>query len=348
MIKAGPSMLPHYAHHPNSDCSIAKGGEGPYHELGKLQLYSWLHRQGYKVQLESYLPSVQQRPDLLLEARDKRIAIEYQCCRISPEIIEKRSKGYQDEKVIPFWILGGNLLNRKKPHTLTLSPFEQLFFHRFHDEYPPTLFFYCSNARQFATFQNPYTISKTKMVGSLSFIQASHTNLSSLISPKPDLTPSFLCTYWLREKQKLRQRLCSNLKNPKDRQFQQWLYMNRLHPSTLTSYANLPIRSQFVLPTEPYVWQTRWLIDHLHPIEIGGCITISSKQLSAQHKLLPLIPYESDPLKEYAQLLCMLGLLEYQGNGVYKKLKSIDFPTSVPEALKQDRKVMERLSEVST
>jgi len=347
MVKAGPRMLPHYAHQPGSKCSIAKGGEGPYHELGKLQLLSWLKQQGYDVYLESYISSIQQRPDILIKARRKRIAVEYQCCRISSEIIEKRTQGYLKEGMIPLWILGGNLLNRKKSHTLNISPFEQLFFHQFHDQYPPSLFFYCSNARQFAVFQNPYAISATKMLGSLTFLQSSQCNLSSLITPHMDITSSFLCTYWLREKQKLRQRpvSVSNSKNPKDLQFRQWLYINRLHPSTLPAYAHLPVQTQFSLASPPFVWQTRWLVDQLHPVQVGDCISISPKQLLSQQNSFPLIPYSFEPLEEYAQLLCSLGLLEYQKQGVYKKISEITIPTSVPEALRQDREVMERLSE---
>jgi len=345
MIKAGPRMLPHYAHRPGSNCSVAKGGEGPYHELGKLQLFSWLKQQGYEVELESYIPSIQQRPDILVKAKGKKIAIEYQCCRISLEIIEKRIAGYQNEEIIPLWILGGNLLNRKKPHTLSLSSFEQLFFHQFHDQYPPSLFFYCSNARQFAVFQNPYSITTTKMLGSLSFLQASQCNLSSLISPKRNITPSFLCAYWLREKQKLRKSPVGNSKNPNDVQFRQWLYINRLHPSTLPAYAHLPVPSQFSISPVPSVWQTRWLVDQLHPVQVGDTVSISSKQLSSQQKSFPLIRYTFEPLKEYADLLCALGVLETQKEGIYKKVTDIPFPTSVPEALRQDREVMEKLSE---
>jgi len=345
LIKAGPRTLPHYAHKPGSSCSVAQGGEGPYHELGKLQLLSWLKQQGYEVYLESFIPSIQQRPDILVKARGKRIAIEYQCCRISSEIIEKRTSGYQKEGIIPLWILGGNLLNRKKPHTLALAPFEQLFFHQFNDQYPPSLFYYCSNARQFAVFQNPYALSSTRMLGSLSFLQASQCTFSSLIAPQKSITPSFMCTYWLREKQKLRKRPVYHSKNPKDIQFRQWLYMNRLHPSTLPAYAHLPVLSQFSLTTEPFIWQTRWLVDHLHRIQVGESFHITSRSSLSQEKTFPLIQSSFNPLQEYAQLLCKLGLLEQQGKEAYRKILEIPFPTTVPEALRQDREVMERLSE---
>src|SRR5699024_6892259 len=82
IIKAGEKTIPHFAHFSKSVC-INKSGEGMQHQKGKLLLYSWLQKQSIDVQIEYYLPEIKQRPDLFFSIGDKKVAIEFQCVKIS-------------------------------------------------------------------------------------------------------------------------------------------------------------------------------------------------------------------------------------------------------------------------
>src|SRR5690625_2120567 len=64
MIRVGKQVVPHFAHYPKSKCPETSGGEGPYHENGKLLLYKWLKSQYLHVELEPYLKNIKQQPDL--------------------------------------------------------------------------------------------------------------------------------------------------------------------------------------------------------------------------------------------------------------------------------------------
>src|SRR5699024_8199633 len=112
IVRAGPKVIPHFAHRSVVKC-MASGGEGAYHEQGKLILYNWLRKQGFHVKLEHYLPDIKQRPDLFLQIGKKNIAIEFQCVPLSTKEIMKRNAGYHRLQITPIWILGANLYKRK-------------------------------------------------------------------------------------------------------------------------------------------------------------------------------------------------------------------------------------------
>jgi len=59
---------------------------------------------------EYYLPQLKQRPDILVNGK---IAIEYQCAKISSKILENRVLGYKSIKIRSIWILGENYLKDK-------------------------------------------------------------------------------------------------------------------------------------------------------------------------------------------------------------------------------------------
>src|SRR5690625_2465352 len=102
IVKAGPKVIPHFAHYQATNCT-ASGGEGTYHEQGKLLLFQWLRRQRLAVQLEKYLPAINQRPDLLLTINQRQIAIEFQCSRVPSRQIRQRNQGYKQAGIIPLW-----------------------------------------------------------------------------------------------------------------------------------------------------------------------------------------------------------------------------------------------------
>src|SRR5690625_1757035 len=131
MIKSGSKTIPHFAHYPNTNCPANTYGEGPYHKKGKLLLYRWLKKQKLNVSLEKYIPKINQQPDLFLTINEKKIAIEYQCSKISAQEILTRNRGYLNAGIQPIWILGANLFRRKTAYHLRLDQFTLKFVHQF-------------------------------------------------------------------------------------------------------------------------------------------------------------------------------------------------------------------------
>jgi len=82
-MKLGTQKSWHFAYKKVDSCLAFYEAESVYHMHGKELLYRWLKRQDFHVDIERYLPVIQQRPDIYVERADRKIAIEYQCA-ISP------------------------------------------------------------------------------------------------------------------------------------------------------------------------------------------------------------------------------------------------------------------------
>lgn len=99
--------------------------ERDIHFQGKRILFSLLKLLKPKKLLEEfYLPTIQQRPDLLMN----QTAFEYQCARINVKTLNSRIRGYQQIGLNSIWVLGGHYLNRKltKEHLKFIS-YSQIF-----------------------------------------------------------------------------------------------------------------------------------------------------------------------------------------------------------------------------
>src|SRR5690625_4670985 len=84
MIKAGIKVIPHFAHYAKTDCPSYRGGEGPYHERGKLLLYEWLKAQNIHVELEVYLKDIQRSEEHTSELQSRGHLV----CRL---LLEKKN-----------------------------------------------------------------------------------------------------------------------------------------------------------------------------------------------------------------------------------------------------------------
>lgn len=109
IFKKGVINQPHFAHKRQSFCQYFSEGETSEHIKGKLLLYEWFKREKFKVKLELFIPELKQRPDLFINYKETRIAIEFQCSPISKKIIKKRTRGYIEKGIKVIWILGKKL-----------------------------------------------------------------------------------------------------------------------------------------------------------------------------------------------------------------------------------------------
>ena len=105
-FRIGTYKIPHFAHHPQANCiNRFSEGESENHLMGKEQLYNFFKDKSLHTELEPYLSSIQQRPDLLITSEDgRRFAIEFQCSPISYKNYTDRTIGYQKTNITPIWI----------------------------------------------------------------------------------------------------------------------------------------------------------------------------------------------------------------------------------------------------
>ena len=106
IIKNGLVMRPHFSHKQCQSCDSFSENESEEHLLGKEVLAKNCDKFGLTYELEAYLPSIQQRPDILVEGN---IAVEFQCSTLSIKRLKERTSSYLQNGYQVIWLLGNNL-----------------------------------------------------------------------------------------------------------------------------------------------------------------------------------------------------------------------------------------------
>lgn len=345
-IKAGDKMIPHFAHYSNSACPSNERGEGKYHEQGKLLLYQWLNSQGMDVRLEEYIPSIQQRPDVLLKINKKQIAIEYQCARISTEEIRNRNRGYRSIGIIPIWILGANRLERKTKQHIKIDSFAQNFIHQYTSNSPSVIYYFCPETLRFIIMQDIIFTRNGHAIGKLKIVDIRNLHFKDLFI-LDYLGSSTLYANWKKEKERFRLQPRKQVYGM-ELEWRQWLYLKRMHIENLPSIIYLPVSTQYRLKTNLWDWQSRICLDILDPIRIGGVVSFQRiayhvRKYLKSPTLFPLIRSEEHPIKEYLQILIQIGILTELLDERYQKLKPLTYYQHIEEAMKGDEVLIQQL-----
>lgn len=121
-FKNGQVKLPHFAHVSLATCQVFSENESAQHLALKRRLYHWFS-QTEQVEIEQYLPDLQQTPDLLVNGA---LAIEIQCSSLSISRLRDRTATYQAHGYTVLWLMGqdlwlGESLTQLKQHFLYYS-----------------------------------------------------------------------------------------------------------------------------------------------------------------------------------------------------------------------------------
>src|SRR5699024_5361090 len=173
------------------------------HEKGKLLLYQWLKKHNVDVRLEHYLPNIQQQPDLFLQLNKQRIAIEYQCSKIPITQLQKRNKGYQNAGITPIWILGPNQFKRDRSNRLHVNSFILQCMHQFNAFNTFTIYFFCTNSRQYLIIQNVYLLGRGRACAVFQFKKLEELLFTHLFHPQP-LERKQVSQMWTKAKRNFR------------------------------------------------------------------------------------------------------------------------------------------------
>src|SRR5699024_4936516 len=340
IVRAGPKVIPHFAHRSVVKC-MASGGEGAYHEQGKLILYNWLRKQGFHVKLEHYLPDIKQRPDLFLQIGKKNIAIEFQCVPLSTKEIMKRNAGYHRLQITPIWILGANLYKRKTNDVLIIPPYQQSYMHQFSKTNTTFLFYFCPSKKLFNIIYTPYFHKKNEAVVTQGFIPMQNINFPQLFQEK-QMNIQALRKRWKGEKKRFR--LQSHQTYGAERKWQYWLYEKGWNRQALPSIVYMPIRSQWRMKAPLWQWQSYFVLEFLNDLPLYDKFTYWEAEEMIAHwmydeALFPLMLQVSKPLEEYLQLLCTVKILKKSTDESYEKIREIEFFHHIEDAIKGDNEL---------
>lgn len=106
MLKCGKKVHPHFAHYATCQRSLLSENETIEHLQGKQMIYDMCCACQLVAHLEMYLPDLKQRPDIFITYGTRQIAVEFQCSRLAMEVMQQRTKGYQQAGIEVIWILG--------------------------------------------------------------------------------------------------------------------------------------------------------------------------------------------------------------------------------------------------
>jgi len=348
ILKAGQHVMPHFAHYEKKNCPSTQGGEGPYHERGKLILYHWLKKQHISAKLEPYIHSIQQQPDILLTIRQKKIAIEFQCSRISSEIIRKRNSGYRKANIEPIWILGEKLLKRRSKKMILLDSFTKQFIHQFSPSFPLTLFYFCPTTQTFTQVQRINLLKQT-----LAYAQLRQAHLSQITFLDLFTKQSFdKKTFFETLKRMKRNFRIYPLSQPYGRvlAWYNWLYAKQTHVQYLPAHVYLPLPSQIYMKTPLWDWQSRFCLDIVHPAPVNAAIPLSFCQNYFRRVMkplnnFPLIKHLPEPMFAYLKLLESFNIVKQIDNYTFIKTKQLKFPNHVEQAVEMDQQLLHEMYE---
>lgn len=348
MVKFGPQVIPHFAHYPQANCPASFHGESITHQKGKLLLYRWLLQQRIKASLEQYISAIQQQPDLLIQYKQKYIAIEYQCSRTTIDEIHLRNLGYYSLGIQPIWILGPQLFHRIQKNRLRINTFISRLIHQFHVNQPTKLYFFCPYTLQFAIFQDIFMDTKSKAIGHLTFHPLQTTPFRDLFKHQ-HLNEKDILEHWKKRKRKWRLRPPVHSYG-QEKRWHHWLYTKRTHVQHLPSIVYLPVRNQFMMKSPPWIWQSQLYLSFFKHLQVGDSFTFQQAKAIIRKEILQpdrflLIKDYKHPVHHYLRLLESLQYIQQSSHQSYTMKKRIKSHPHIEQSLKMDQKIIYQLSE---
>ncbi|TQR17578.1 competence protein CoiA [Psychrobacillus soli] len=271
ILRSGPIKIPHFAHRQKSACIHSfSEGESEDHLNGKLQLHAFFLQHNSIPQLEPFIGTIKQRPDILVNNKYSQVAIEYQCSQILPTTIESRNIGYKQQQIDPLWILRTPSISEFPPQeigTMQLSAFRQQFFLE-----TPTngkmIITYCPQTKLFHYISNPVHIQSNKYIVKIKKLPMEKQSWPFAVVKRISQKEYEM---YLRIYRKQRFKHISNLyfynRKGVQNQFLQVCYRWSLSPKEIPFFIGIPTPNAESFHVHAVEWQIQW-IDYLNRIKI--------------------------------------------------------------------------------
>jgi len=320
ILKNGLIKIPHFAHTRNTSCTQTfSEGESEDHLRGKLQLYEFLQKYSSTVQLEAYLPSLHQRPDLYVQSDPYPIAIEFQCSQISVPAIQQRTAGYITQQITPIWILRTPAISDfplQEIGTMQLSAFRQQFLCT--TPLGKIILTYCPQSKYFHYISNPMHIKSNSYIVKVKRLAMDKQSWPFAIIKKNSWEEfqKYLNIY---KQHRFKQLDILYFLNRKGIQspFLRICYRWRLDPKKVPFFIGIPTKQASVFSIHAVEWQIQF-IDYLHKLGL------SIQQADSRHceSFLFDRPISAEPsaeqIKAVEAYLCLLqGCLISPGKFIY-------------------------------
>ncbi|WP_353856112.1 competence protein CoiA family protein [Bacillus sp. Bos-x628] len=340
-LKLGEHRMYHFAHIQFTACPFAIQGETAYHQAGKTTIIDWLKRLGHQPNLEKYIPSIQQRPDVTVVDGDVSYAIEFQCANISERELMKRNSGLRAAGMVPVWILGANRLNRKSAQ---LFSFSAIHWEMLRVSQRKRLIYYCPIQQTLIYLDDIFAFqpSKTCAVMTVQPLSACH-QISEMLHKQPKKQP--LNKQWLKCVQQFRQRP-PRILSGESKRLQQLFYQ---HHQTAFPFMPvemfIPLTEAYIFTSPVYVWQG-YLYDWMVRRKGNESLTIQmlikeiyrcvqAKEVKFRYANVTIEDVKA-AITAYVKALLSCGFLQVIKEGNYRVTANQKPIRTLEEALKRD------------
>lgn len=266
ILKNGLLKTPHFAHTRDKSCfQTFSEGESEDHLKGKLHLLEFFQKHSLPVQLEAYLPFLQQRPDLYVQDKPNAIAIEFQCSQIPVSAMEKRTAGYVTKQITPLWILR-TPPKSDFPHTeigtMKLSSYLQQFFYS--SPNGKIMYTYCPRSKYFHYITNPMHVKTNNYIIKAKKLSIEKQSWPFAIIKKAtwEEFQQYLTVYKHQRLKHLDNLFFFNRKGIQST-FLQICYRWRIHPQKVPLFIGIPTEQASTFSCHAVEWQIQF-IDYLH------------------------------------------------------------------------------------
>lgn len=326
-LRLSDKYAPHFAHLPGNACD--RKGETLQHHSGKVLLYEWLRNQNLNPVLEYYIPAINQRPDVYVEWKNRKFAVEFQCSVIPAEKIEQRTVTYREAGIIPIWILADEKVTGDS-RRISSSAFLRSFLYVFNLQ--PVFYTFSPPTKTFSIIYVRQALSSAKWLirkQSRSLEYLSFTDLFRIRTADKSLRHWLQTVYYYRTTPAPRN-------FGKENEFRQFLYSKNLSPSLLPSVCFLPVSCQPLYYDISVRWQTKIILamSSLKQGEKVTCPPVSVSDAIGSRKF--------NLAEAYMGELADFGYVQKIKEGWYKG-KGVPFPKNVEQAVRQDRELMIQL-----
>jgi competence CoiA-like predicted nuclease len=355
-LKIGTVITAHFAHKKLTGCTMKGEAETQYHMKGKIDLFEWLQKQSTltdaDIQLEPYISTIKQRPDILFLNGDKSVPIEFQCSTIDSNLLKKRSLQYQKLDMRVLWILGAKSLKRTGTMSFQLSSFQWLFARSTNLRDPLTLTSYCPDLKSFIILHTIIPFSPRSVITNHSKYPLHSISFHKLVNQQPNKRTIMVA--WIDKIRRFRQKAI-RFQSKDTKALNLFLYQAKQLPLTyLPSLAFLPLNLNYLIESPVYVWQG-WILLYIEAIPLNTSFTFQDvyyylakkvkEGIISIRNLLSVDVHYSFVIKEYLIQLCHFSIIKQKQKNVFIKQSTIEWSRRIEELYSSDTNLRNNFDE---
>lgn len=338
-LKIGQKKRAHFAHVDLIECKNERK-ETRQHIEGKYDLYQYFKRFNELVEVEKFIPEINQRPDLMIKFKNHTLYIEYQCSKIPLDVLIKRTESYQKLNHKILWILGESLLSQKYSFCYSLN---EISIYCIVKSRSPELIFYNSIKKRFTILSSLIAFSSKLFVGKQTTILIDQCKLPQIFFQSIISKSDFVLS-WCKLKKNYRKNQHLNYRG-KFYLLKEILYKKQIN--YLPAVIGVPLASNYLINEHCILWQGILYFLFIHEMKLEEIIDLAELKIYFTNQIdngswrvnyfqkNGKIKLENC-VENYIDFLEHFRILKRQKNGKIMKIANAIIPSSFQHALDED------------